>query len=44
MFASDVQPQATVNIDAIDYQVDFDPAADNCLKHPSYNENEERWR
>ena len=43
MFASDVQPQATVNIDAIDYQVDFDPAADNCLKHPSYNENEERW-
>ena len=43
MFASDVQPQASVNIDANDYQVDFDPAVDNCLKHPSYNENEERW-
>lgn len=43
MFASDVESQEVVNIDAENYQVEFDPSVDNCPKNPSYNENEERW-
>ena len=43
MFASDVQSQPVVNIDAQDYKVDFSPSIDNCPNNSSYNENEERW-
>jgi len=43
MFASDVQSQPVVNIDAQDYKVEFDPSIDNCPNNSSYNENEERW-
>jgi len=43
MFASDVTINKSKQINADDYQVDFDPTIDNCLTHPTYNSNEERW-
>jgi lipopolysaccharide transport system ATP-binding protein len=43
MFASDVEVKPSVAVDPGDYSVDFDPTQDNCLAHPTYNSNEERW-
>ena len=43
MFESDAEVSEPVQIDAMDYSVDFDPTQDNCLDHPSYNANEDRW-
>jgi len=43
MFASDVTVQQSIEIDPESYNVDFDPTQDNCLNHPAYNPNEERW-
>ncbi len=43
MFASDVTVSKPVVIVPEDYNVDFDPTQDNCLRHPTYNSNEERW-
>ena len=43
MFDSDAVESERVQINAADYQVDFDPSADNCVNHASYNENEHRW-
>jgi len=43
MFDSDVDVKAPVQIDAQNYNVEFDPTEDNCLKHPTYNQSEHRW-
>lgn len=43
MFASDVKVSKPTHIEPGSYSVDFDPTQDNCLTHPTYNSNEERW-
>ncbi|MFQ3246430.1 MAG: lipopolysaccharide transport system ATP-binding protein [Arenicella sp.] len=43
MFASDVDVKPSAPVNPNDYCVDFDPTQDNCLTHPTYNSNEERW-
>jgi len=43
MFESDAVVQENVEIDAVNYKVDFDPTEDNCINHPTYNSNEHRW-
>ncbi len=43
MFESDVDVKASTTVNPDDYSVDFDPTQDNCVAHPSYNANEERW-
>jgi len=43
MFASDVTLKKPTEINAEDYQVDFDPTQDNCIRQPSYNSGEHRW-
>jgi lipopolysaccharide transport system ATP-binding protein len=43
MFASDVDLKPSAAVNPNDYSVDFDPTLDNCLNHPTYNSNEERW-
>jgi lipopolysaccharide transport system ATP-binding protein len=43
MFASDVELKPGAKLSSNDYSVDFDPTQDNCVTHPSYNSNEERW-
>ena len=43
MFESDVKTSKSIQIDAADYSVDFDPTLDNCLTQPTYNSNEHRW-
>ncbi len=43
MFASDVDVKPLAALNADDYASDFDPTIDNCISHPSYNANEERW-
>ena len=43
MFASEVEHLETVDLDKFQYAVEFDPNADNCVLHPSYNKNEHRW-
>ena len=43
MFDSDVQAEQQANINAEDYDVEFDPTVDNCVSQHSYNANEHRW-
>lgn len=43
MFASDVDVKPSKNLNPGDYSVEFDPTKDNCIAHPTYNANEERW-
>lgn len=43
MFASDVNVSEAKRIEPGRYSVDFDPTKDNCVSHPTYNSNEERW-
>jgi len=43
MFASDASVESAADINSSDYLLEFDPTVDNCLQHPTYNSNEERW-
>lgn len=43
MFESDVEVKQAPVLNAENYDVDFDPTRDNCIEHPTYNANEDRW-
>ena len=43
MFDSDIKANKSVEINAADYSVDFDPTLDNCMEQPTYNSGEHRW-
>jgi len=44
MFQTDIQSDTSEQVfDTLQYNVDFDPNVDNCLKHATYNAGEHRW-